>query len=192
MNEREQFWAGEFGTDYTRRNRIDWRKRIPFWRQVLTLTQARSMLDVGCNAGWNMLAALKVDRAMEVAGVDVNTDAIAEAQEMELDARFMPARQVGIVWPERFDLVCTSGVLIHVGKDELPEVMRAIVAASKQWVLAIEYEAQQEEEVEYRGNAERLWRRPFGALYEAMGLKPVLESGAEGYDQCRAWLLVKR
>ena len=57
MNEQQQFWAGEFGDEYVRRNQVDWRARIPFWREVIEMTGARSVHEVGCNCGWFGLAS---------------------------------------------------------------------------------------------------------------------------------------
>jgi pseudaminic acid biosynthesis-associated methylase len=192
MNAQEQFWAGDFGTAYTLRNRVNWLDRVPFWRNILAITQARSVLDVGCNAGWNLRAIRAADRTVIAVGVDVNADAVVEARDGGLDASLMSARVAGRWYREHFDLVCTSGVLIHVAPAELPDTMQAIINASRRWVLAVEYAAPKEEEVLYRGNAERLWKRPFGDLYEAMGLTMVADTVAQGFDQCRAWLLVKR
>lgn len=192
MNAQEQFWQGDFGSQYTKRNRVEWEKRVPFWRQILEATQARSVLDVGCNAGWNLRAIRSIDKTVWTVGVDLNRDAVGEARTAELDARVMPASRIGLNFHEGFDLVCTSGVLIHVAPEHLAETMENIIAASKRWVLAVEYEAEEETQVEYRGNTERLWKRPFGRLYEAMGLEVFAKSDAAGFDQCRAWLMVKR
>lgn len=191
MNAQERFWEGDFGSDYTKRNRVEWKGRVPFWRQILEATQARSVLDVGCNSGWNMHAIREVDKTVWTVGIDVNRDAVGEARTAELDARVMQMKEVGSRLTGNFDLVCTSGVLIHVAPEDLHEAMYNIIAASKRWVLAVEYEAPQEEAVEYRGNTERLWKRPFGQLYERMGLELFAKSDAVGFDQCKAWLMVK-
>ena len=51
MSDCADFWRGEFGDSYLRRNRVDWRARIPFWRTILEMTGARSVFEFGCNAG---------------------------------------------------------------------------------------------------------------------------------------------
>ena len=191
MNVREEWWAGSWGSEYTSRNRVEWEKRIPFWRQILDITQASSVLDVGTNAGWNLLAIRAISRSVRAMGIDINADAVGEARTNELDVVQVPATQAGVQYRNRFDLVCTSGVLIHVGPEELADTMRAIVDASRRWVLAVEYEAEAEEEVLYRGHADRLWKRDYGRLYEALGLTAVAVSDAEGFDRCRAWLMCK-
>jgi pseudaminic acid biosynthesis-associated methylase len=194
MNPQEEFWAGAFGADYTARNRVEWKARRSFWDLMVEKTGARSILEVGCNAGWNLLALRDVDSSIKLRGVDLNPQAIKEARANGLDARELPATKVGECWPRRFDLVFTAGVLIHVAPDDLAAVMVSIVNASAKWVLAVEYEAAQAREIQYRGHAGKLWKQPFGLQYEAMGLE--LEASGElragdGFDDCTYWLLRK-
>jgi hypothetical protein len=91
-----------------------------------------------------------------------------------------------------YELVFTSGVLIHVAPNDLPAFMKAIVHASADYVLAIEYAADKEEEIPYRGQHRALWKRPYGKLYEQMGLTLALQGDAgAGFDRCQFWLLRK-
>ncbi len=62
---------------------------------------------------------------------------------------------------------------------------------SRKYVMAIEYEAEQEEMVEYRGHEGKLWRRPFGKLYQDMGLTLLAYGPAQGFDRCEFFLLEK-
>ena len=90
------------------------------------------------------------------------------------------------------ELVFTVGVLIHQNPESIKVMMERIVDASFQYVLAVEYSAETEQEVKYRGMENMLWRRPYGRLYRAMGLKEVDSWPAgEGFDNCQAWLLMK-
>lgn len=188
----EEFWKGDFGTAYVSRNRLDFSRRVPFWTYVLEKTQAKSILEVGCNIGTNLKALRFVDRNLRLAGVEINHAALQEAADAGLEVYDCPAQEVGKAFPGQFDLVFTAGVLIHVGTDDLSEVMDNIIAASKKYVLAVEYPAASEQEITYRGHAERLWKRPFGKLYQAKGLKTVETSDAgDGFDACTSWLLQK-
>lgn len=194
MNPQEQLWAGEFGADYTARNRVEWMRRRSFWELILEQTRAKSVLEVGCNAGWNLLALRELDPTVRLRGVDLNEVAIAEARAQSLDVRKAAGREVGSMWPGRFDLVFTAGVLIHVAPDELEATMRSVMAASARHVLAVEYADAMEVAVEYRGGLDRLWKRPFGQLYEELGLS--LESvgqlrAGDGFDNTTWWLLRK-
>lgn len=194
MNVQERWWAGDFGNEYTQRNKIDWQWRRSFWELMVEKAQPRSVLEVGCNAGHNLLALRSVDPTMKLRGVDLNGEALAQAREHSLDARDVSGLEVGKLWPQHFDLVFTAGVLIHVAPADILPMMRSIVRASKKWVLAVEYWAPVEEAVTYRGHEDRLWRRPFGGLYEDLGL--TMEATGElgngdGFDLCTYWLLKK-
>lgn len=196
--ETEQFWAGTFGHDYLARNQVDWKLRIPLFREIVRLTGCSSVLDVGCNAGWSLRALAVAENTLDLCGCDINAEAADEAQ------RALPLADIEVIAADElkltyglgvFDLVLTAGVLIHIPPEELQEVMTQIRDASHCWVLAIEYEAQQEEPVVYRGHADRLWKRPYGNLYQKLGLSLAhkLDVGPhDGFGQgCTAWLLRK-
>ncbi len=51
-----ELWAGEFGDQYLARNQVDWQARIGFWQQMLDVTGARSVFELGASAGWNLSA----------------------------------------------------------------------------------------------------------------------------------------
>ena len=194
MSETVEFWKGDFGRQYTERNRaVDWKARVPFWKHIADVTEAISFLEVGCNIGTNLKAIREVLPEVAImSGVDVNRDALAMAQTSGFDVVECAAAEIGTIWlPESADIVFTSGVMIHVSPDELPATMQAIVDMAKTWVLAVEYADTQETEVEYRGHAGRLWRRPYGDLYQARGLSLEEQGEAQGFDACRYWLLRK-
>lgn len=189
----EQFWAGDFGDSYGNRNKVDWRARKPFFGRILDLTGARSVGEVGANAGWNLSAIKAVETNVTVHGCEINEIAQGRAYECNLYIDLMEGQE----WLSHFkggllELVFTSGVLIHIAPEHLKAMMSGIVEASSRYVLAIEYEAEQETEVEYRGHAERLWKRPYGKLYQEMGLT-LIDSGdaGDGFDRCTFWLLQK-
>jgi pseudaminic acid biosynthesis-associated methylase len=187
------FWAGDFGRDYTQRNRVQWQDRVPFWQRICEQTRAESFLDVGCNAGWNLLALRSINPDFLMSGVDLNAQAVKEASEQGLDVHQAKATDApGLFGHGVAGLTITSGVLIHVPPEDLQATMQAVIDVSAQYVIAIEYEADSEQEVEYRGHQGKLWRRPFGKLYEAMGLSLVeYIPQAQGFDRCAAWLMEK-
>lgn len=185
MNEQEEFWAGGFGNEYTTRNRVDWRSRIPFWSAMIELTGARSVYEFGCNAGWNLSAIRRAFPDVQVYGCDINETAVRQA----MAAGINPAIGSQIATAE---LVFTAGVLIHIAPEHLADTMKKLVGASADYVLAVEYSAAQEEEVNYRGHAQRLWRRPYGKLYQDMGLEMVRHGPAgKAFDNCTYWLMRK-
>ena len=163
----EGLWSGEFGDDYVERNRAASEGRRPFWEHVLGTIEARSALEVGCNVGGNLRWLVEVLGAENVAGVDVNERAL-EVVRSELpgvDARVASARELPFA-DGAFDLVFTTGVLIHQSPDELPTVMDEIVRCSRRYVLCGEYRTDELEEVPYRGQRGALYKQDYGRLYE--------------------------
>ena len=147
---------------------------------------------LGCNAGWNMQALRTIDTKLAMSGVDINDHALDLAKAVGLDVEKVAAWDIA----EHFgadvcDLVITSGVLIHVAPDDLQRTMKAIRDTTKRWVVAIEYDAPEETEVTYRGHAGKLWKRPYGELYKALGLALVEFGPAVGFDDCTYWLMEK-
>lgn len=184
-------WAGGFGDDYTDRNQVDWRERVEFWGDILENTGARSVFEMGCNAGWNLSAIRSLCPDVTVAGNDINTRACQQAWAAGLD-KVWNTLDFKPLFPVKAELVFTAGVLIHIEDEHLTEVMRALVDKSYRWVLAIEYEDEATRQIEYRGHKDKCWARPYGRIYESMGLK-LLESGdpGAGFDRCTFWLLEK-
>ena len=188
----KEVWSGEFGDSYLKRNRVDWRARIPFWRMILDKTGARSVFEFGANAGWNLSAIQRVDNLVVTRGHEINSAAIDIAQAAGLyvhdyandadwdDFEYMP-----------HELSFTSGVLIHIPVEELEETMNKIIRNSCDYVLAVEYDADVETEIEYRGQKGLLWKRPYGKLYQDMGLKLIETGMAQSFDRCRYWLMRK-
>jgi pseudaminic acid biosynthesis-associated methylase len=192
LTEQEQWWRQSFGDAYVARNRVNWRSRVPFWTSIIDRTKPRSVLEVGCGSGWNMRALRQVDPMLALWGAEINQTALQEAADAGLSVVDSSLFDLKTEWPQgQFDLTFTCGVLIHVSGEDLSRAMDSIISVSSRYVLAVEYADETEVEVPYRGHTERLWRRPFGRLYEQRGLKLVGEgeAPAEAFDACAWWLL---
>lgn len=187
-----EFWEGDFGNEYHARNRVDWRRRIRFWSEIMDMTGARSVYEWGCGPGWN-LSAIKTACAtkpflgwdVRATGFDVNESALYQAGEAGLYVE-------GYETDGIFEMAFTAGALIHVAPEDLQRVMQGLIDRSSDYVLAVEYYNPTEKMIPYRGHDNKLWARPYGDLYEKMGLKMVATGGAgEGFDDCVFWLLRK-
>jgi len=92
MTRQLEAWQGESGTAYTERNVIDWRIRLPAFRQMLEGLPILRVLEVGCNRGHNLLALAEVvgqvpersgvdsHATSEIVGIDPNRDALEAAR----------------------------------------------------------------------------------------------------------------
>ena len=98
--------------------------------------------------------------------------------------------------PNELDLVFTAGVLIHVALPDLPRALDEIHRAARRWVLAIEYFADTETSIPYRGRDDLLWKRDFRDHYRRRFADLALVGegyldAASGFDRCHWWLFEK-
>jgi spore coat polysaccharide biosynthesis protein SpsF len=166
------FWRGPFGDAYTERNAPEaaqLRARVALWASILAHmpTPPASILEVGANAGTNLRALRCLSDAAFFA-VEPN----AKARQVLLEDGVVPAANLcdglaaAIDLPDAaVDLAFTSGVLIHIHPDDLPSSCRDIHRVSRRYIACIEYFADRPEEVAYRGHADRLFKRDFGAFW---------------------------
>jgi pseudaminic acid biosynthesis-associated methylase len=189
-------WRSEFGHDYTNRNDRDRPERVAAWRNLLDGIEPARVLEVGCNVGWNLVYLERLG-IRELYGIEPQPSAVERARYRRPAFNVLHGTAFDLPFRDGFfDLVFTSGVLIHIAPDSLGTALDEIARVSRRWIAAIEYDHPSEQEVMYRGHAHALWKRDHGAVWQARhALRPVrrLEFGAaEGYDNCTAHLLEKR
>ncbi len=176
----ESLWAGEFGDAYVDRNSEAARGRRDFWERLVGDLGVTSALEVGCNVGANLQWLAEMLGPERCAGVDVNEKALQTLRERVpgVDARAASARELPY-GDGSFDLVFTTGVLIHVPTADLDAVVREVLRCSRRHVLCGEYFAEEETEVFYRGQEGALFKRPYGAEYRRV--EPAIELVEEGF-----------
>jgi len=163
MDKQGSVWAGDFGDGYTERNIINYQNHLPIWlnvvRELGPTFRDLSMLEVGCNRGHNLtaLSFLGVDYLV---GIDINNLALSKARKNHSHVRYGNILEIPFDCSS-FDLVFTMGVLIHIAPENLATAIREVYRVSKRFVLAIEYPADEEIVVPYRGNDDMLWKRDF-------------------------------
>jgi len=64
-----------------------------------------------------------------------------------------------------FDMVFTSGVLIHISPGNINRVLDEIYRCSREYIWGFEYYADDYTEVNYRGHESLLWKTNFPKLY---------------------------
>ncbi|HEY0482208.1 MAG TPA: pseudaminic acid biosynthesis-associated methylase [Kofleriaceae bacterium] len=189
-------WRSEFGRAYTDRNDHDRPERVDAWRRLLAGLAPRRVLEVGCNVGWNLVY---LDRLgiPELYGVEPQADAVVRARARRPELGVLLGTAFDLPFRDRFfDLVFTSGVLIHIAPESLGTALDEIYRVSRRWIAAIEYDDPVEQEVAYRGCAGALWKRDHRASWRArhpdLRLVRRLELSPElGYDHCTAHLFEK-
>ena len=176
MNENEQmdFWRGRFGDEYIERNSDDFdesfKKKFGITRTLLNkqflskLDRNTRILEVGCNIGkqLSLLNAIGFDNLW---GIEINKKALDIAkQNKNINVIFGSATDIPFK-DGFFDLVFTSGVLIHIPPDSLDTVMSEMHRATGRYIWGFEYFSEKLEEIEYRGNKNKLWKNDFSSLF---------------------------
>jgi pseudaminic acid biosynthesis-associated methylase len=191
-------WEGEFGQSYTDRNEIDWRKRLPAFQQMLVELPIARVLEVGCNRGHNLIALAEfLGNGSDLIGVEPNQYALEIARASSVRVDFLPGNAFDLPFKnEYFDLVFTAGVLIHIPLTDLSTALAEIYRVSKRYILAIEYFAEKETVIDYRGHNDLLWKRDFRKHYQAQFPSLILTRSGywgpdEGFDRANWWLFEK-
>ncbi|MDO8881041.1 MAG: methyltransferase domain-containing protein [Coriobacteriia bacterium] len=193
MTEQSDWWGSEFGSEYMLRN-----PRHPDEMQALYLRRfgmdrttmneeflhavprdAR-ILEVGCNVGvqLNLLARMGFT---DLHGVEINPVAVEHAEVLNTDLPIVVEEGTALDLPfadASFDLVYTSGVLIHIHPDDLARVQREMVRCASRWIWGLEYYADNGHlEIPYRGQQGLLWKTDFAKAFlaNAPGLRLAMQ-----------------
>ena len=132
-----------------------------------------------------------------VVGVEPNQYALKLARAASVEIGVFPGNALDLPFKNSyFDLVFTANVLIHIRLQDLVTALIEIHRVSNRYILAIEYFAEEETTITYRGHAGLLWKRDFLKHYQDQfpGLT-LIRSGRlgpkNGFDRSRWWLLEK-
>ena len=179
-------WKGDFGDAYTERNPVDWRNRVKMFEPVLARIRPASVLEIGCNRGHNLGALHSVlGDGAELVAVEPNQRARAIARSQNPHAAILAGNALDLPFKDgTFELVFTSGVLIHVSLADLPRAMDEIHRTARRYILAVEYFAESETPIPYRGRGDLLWKRNFRKHY--LDRFPHLTVIGEGYADASA------
>lgn len=181
MTDQEDFWRGEFGNEYTSRNASESLivSNINLFANIMVKTKGiKSIFEVGCNAGLNLMA-LAYSANYKLAGIDINGSALSKLKQLfDSKDQDQPALVHGSIAEfetgEKYDMVFTKGVLIHIAPELLPVVYDKMVAMSNRYVLVAEYYNPTPVELSYRGNEGKLFKRDFaGELMDRHNLRLV-------------------
>jgi spore coat polysaccharide biosynthesis protein SpsF len=161
--EQEQFWAGDFGDEYTRRNRGEQivASNTAFFARILSrMPRPASVVELGANIGMNLLALRRLLPEARLAAVEINESAAQELRRIEgvevtVGSLFDYAPEAPA------DLAFIKGVLIHIAPDRLPDAYAALYRGSARYVCLAEYFNPSPVEVPYRGHSGRLFKRDF-------------------------------
>lgn len=160
----EQFWQGDFGTEYIERNRSAelLASNIAFFTKALNVAHGVSdCIEFGANIGMNLRALRALYPSMDQSAVEINPTAAKALAELMPPQNVFEASIIGFTPPRTYDLAFIKGVLIHINPDFLPSVYDALYAATGRYLLVSEYYNPSPVTLNYRGHSDRLFKRDF-------------------------------
>ena len=171
-------WKGSFGKEYTERNTLSpaeldasylrWYgiARTELNREFLSGIDSHArILEIGCNVG-NQLLSLQEEGFRNLYGVEIQPYAVEAAKARTRGINIIEGSIFDIPFKDGwFDLVFTSGVLIHIDPSRLPDAQREINRCAARYVWGMEYFAPTVTEINYRGNANLLWKANYAERY---------------------------
>ncbi len=162
--EQEAFWAGEFGTEYIGRNRGDalLASNLDFFSKALRQARGvQSCIEFGANIGMNLKALKLLHPGQEQYGIEINAEAARQLAEVVPAANVFQESILDHQARRTHDLVLIKGVLIHINPDVLSLVYDKLHASTGKYLLIGEYYNPVPVAINYRGHADRLFKRDF-------------------------------
>jgi len=156
----------------------------------------QTVLEVGAGTGANLLALREIS-GVTMSAVEPNKQAFEELKATNVvDGTTMCCDWLDFPESyERWDIVFTSGVLIHVHPTRRKKFMEKIVDVADKYVVCIEYFSPEPRTFPYHGKSDALWVDDFGKMYTDMGLKLVdckfYYKGLTWLDNLTMWVLEK-
>ncbi len=170
----EAFWASDFGDLYITRNKSSelLASNIVLFSKIFSSMEMvpQSVLEIGANIGMNINAIKVISPDTKFTGIEINSKAceiLAETGCVVIEDSIS-----NCILSERFQLVLSKGVLIHLSPEELTLTYKKLYEWTCKYILIAEYYNPTPVEVPYRGNREKLFKRDFAG--EMLDLYPNL------------------
>lgn len=178
MNLQEEMWKGEFGDEYAFRNPSNIEEINKLYIESFGVNRKElneefigkldkniRILEVGCNTG-AQLSVLKEMGFKNLYGIELSMVPLIKAKTSFPEYNLIQGNATDIPFKDNyFDLVYTSGVLIHIHKDNLGKAIDEIFRVSNKYIWGFEYFSEKREMINYRGRDNVLWKDDFAKNY---------------------------
>lgn len=171
-------WTNSFGKKYTDRTNLSLCDLNKSYKEKYGLTRTEmnkmfldsmnrdiKILEVGSNVG-NQLVCLQDMGFNNLYGIEPQSYAIELSKEKTENINIIKGSAFDVPFQgEYFDLVFTSGVLIHVLPSDIKRALKEIYRCSKRYIWGFEYYSKEYQEVKYRDKKDLLWKADFSKIY---------------------------
>lgn len=161
--EQEEFWHGEFGNEYIKRNKSSYllASKINMFSKMLQYTQGvESCLELGANIGLNLQALKLLLPDASMCGIEINQVAANECRKID-GVEVFEQSIFDFISDKKWDLTFTSGVLIHINPEYLEKAYETLYEKSNKYIYIAEYYNPTAVDISYRGYEKRLFKRDF-------------------------------
>jgi pseudaminic acid biosynthesis-associated methylase len=203
MNKQEIFWSNEYSHEYIKRNEsFDLDEGIKAWSIMLrNAEKINSLLELGSNIGRNINILRNYLPNAKKSIVEISPEAFSIVTgRYELQHAKNCSIMEADFKDEAFDLVFTTGVLIHIAPENLLLHIKKMYELSKRYILICEMFSRIPKAIHYRNSDDLLFTRDYGRYFlENLDLR-VVDYGFlwghyfddAGFDDGNWWLFEKR
>lgn len=171
-------WTGDFGKEYTDRNTLSLEGLELLYKECYGITRSKmnsefigdidravKVLEVGTNTGEQLLCLQKAGFKY-LYGIELQSYAIDLSKSRMKGINVIQGSALDIPFKtSSFDLVFTSGVLIHIAPDDISRVMDEMYRCTRQYIWGFEYYSDAYTRVPYRGYTNLMWKADFSKLF---------------------------
>lgn len=173
------FWGGESGNAYVDRNPMNIQESDTLYlkdygitrrdlneRFLGNLNRDLKILEVGSNIGLQ-LELFRLMGFKNLLGIELNDYAVEKAKQLHPKVDVIRGSAFDLPFRDGyFDLVYTSGVLIHINpKKDLLEVSDEIYRVTNRYIWCYEFAAREPIAMTYRDRQELFWKQDFLKFY---------------------------
>ncbi len=174
-------WASEFGQEYTDRNKMPIKAMDIMYKHKYGMSRSDMnklflddlgrdirILEVGSNIGLQLIF-LQSAGFRNLYGIELSPYAVQLAKTQSEGINIIQGSALDIPFRDNyFDLVFTSGVLIHINPEDLSKVMSGIYRCTSKYIWGLEYYADKMAEINYRPSKEKvnlLWKADYPTMF---------------------------
>ena len=161
-DEFENFWSNEFGNNYTDRNNNELIiNNVNLFTNILKKINIKSVFEIGCNRGLNLEAINIINNNISLNALEINKNAYDILLSRNICDELYNESIFNFKYTKNYDLIFTKGVLIHINPDKRQELYELMYKMSNKYILIAEYYSRQYQEINYRGNQNKLFKGDF-------------------------------
>ncbi|MBU2541483.1 MAG: methyltransferase domain-containing protein [Candidatus Omnitrophica bacterium] len=171
-------WTGKFGKAYTDRNYNSLADLDKLYKSLFGITRTSlnrlflnkidrnaRILEVGCNIA-NQLLCLQKMGFKNLYGIEPQDYALRLSRKRTKNINILKGNIFDLPFKDKyFDIVFTSGVLIHINPKDIKKAISEIHRCSRKYIWGFEYFAEDYNEINYRGKKSLLWKTNFPKIY---------------------------